>query len=97
VIHQEEMERKRAEAIKKASALRKESTAAEAEAAAASAAYDEDGLRTKWDSAPSAELKDLRRIWLNTDLKDKIRWTQGQVHSSSLSLSLPSPPHLRSK
>jgi hypothetical protein len=31
----------------------------------------------KWDSAPSDLAKDLRASWLNTDLKDKIKWTQG--------------------
>jgi hypothetical protein len=75
----EEMERKRADAIKKSSALRKDRTATEAAATAATADYDEDGLRTKWNNAPSTDLKDLRRIWLNTDLRDKLRWNQGQV------------------
>ena len=44
--------------------------------------YDEDGLRVKWDSAPSALVRDLRADWLNMDLKEKISWTQGgeEVH-----------------
>ena len=34
------------------------------------------GWAAVWDSKPSEDVKDLRRIWLNTDLRDKIRWTQ---------------------
>eukprot|EP00854_Cymbomonas_tetramitiformis_P013023 gene13023-15385_t len=56
--------------------------------------YDEDGLRTKWDSAPSRNVRDLRRVWLNTDLKDKIRWTQS---SSEVTVCVKVPPATRSK
>ena len=48
----------------------------EGEGAEEGAEFDEDGLRTVWDSAPEAGRRKARAAWANLDHRAKLRWTQ---------------------
>ncbi|GLC42114.1 hypothetical protein PLESTM_001292900 [Pleodorina starrii] len=61
-------------------------------AADGDAEYDEDGLRTVWDSGPKPEVAAARAAWAAVPLRERVRWSQT---STDVYVTIRLPPGTR--